>query len=71
LKVDRYKSDREPNLYLLVAYKQAIPSFEASAGTFAAVGAAETRSYTDALCNEIEEAIRSRGYWIGELPGAG
>jgi hypothetical protein len=68
LKVDRYKSDREPNLYLLVAYNESIPSFEKSAGTFAAVGAAETRSYSDALCNEIEEAIRSRGYWIGELP---
>ena len=58
-------------IYWLVFTKfinQAIPSFEESAGTFAVVGAAETRSYTDALCNEIEDAIRSRGYWIGELP---
>ncbi len=66
--MDRYKSDRAPNLYLLVAYNQSLPSFEESAGTFAAVGAAETHSYTDALCNEIEGAIRSRGFWIGELP---
>ena len=68
MRVDRYKSDREPNLYLLVAFNQSIPSFDASAGTFQVVGAAETRSYSDALCNEIEAAIRSRGYWIGELP---
>ena len=71
LRVDRYKSDRQPNLYLLVAYNQAIPSFDASAGTFESVGASETRSYSDALCNEIEAAIQARGFWIGELPPGG
>lgn len=69
MKVDRFKSDREPKLYLLVAYGERIPAFPASSGgIFEAVGASETRSYSDTLCNEIEAAIRSLGYWIGELP---
>ncbi len=69
MQVDRYKSDRDPRLYLLVGYRQAIPNFENTSGsTFSAAGASDTRAYPEALCNEIEEAIRSRGYWLGDLP---
>ena len=69
MQVDRYKSDRDPNLYLLVPYQREPPDFQEEAvGSFTSVGAADTRAYSDALCNEIEEAIRSRGYWLGDLP---
>jgi uncharacterized protein YcgL (UPF0745 family) len=69
MQVDRYKSDRDTNLYLLVEYRHEAPHFHSEAvGTFSPVGAADTRAYSDELCNEIEEAIRSRGYWLGDLP---
>jgi len=69
MQVDRYRSDRDTNLYLLVEYEHEAPDFHSEAvGTFSPVGAADTRAYPDELCNEIEEAIRSRGYWLGDLP---
>ena len=69
MRVDRYKSNREPNLYFLVPYNGRIPpSAEPSAGDLSPVGASETRTYPDALRLEIEDAIRSGGYWRGELP---
>ena len=67
--VDRYKSERDSNLYLLVEYESEPPEFhEEAVGGFMPVGVADTRAYPEALCNEIEEAIRSRGYWLGDLP---
>lgn len=69
MQVDRYKSDRDQSLYLLVEYGREPPDFhEEAVGSFTPVGAADTGAYPEALCNEIEDAIRSRGYWLGDLP---
>ena len=36
-------------------------------GGWTAVGASDTRTYPEDVCNEIEEAIQTRGFWLGRL----
>jgi hypothetical protein len=68
MRVDRYISELGPETYVLVAYGANFPVVGAPAGSgWTAVGASDTRTYPEAVCNEIEEAIQTKGFWLGHL----
>jgi len=71
LKVDRYRRREAPESsheYLLVSYGAPLPPGRSDASDFETVGASDTRSLPESLCNEIEAAIASQGFWLGDLP---
>lgn len=71
MKVDRYRRRGAPERsheYLLVSYGAPPPPERSDASEFETVGASDTRSLPESLCNEIEAAIASRGFWLGDLP---
>jgi hypothetical protein len=71
LKVDRYRRRgalESSHEYLLVSYGAQLPSERIDLSEFETVGAADTRSLPESLCDEIEAAIASREFWIGDLP---
>lgn len=68
MKVDRYISECSPETYAVTAYGAAFPAAGLPAeGGWTVVGASDTRTYPEAVCNEIEKAIRTLGYWVGRL----
>ena len=68
MRVDRYISELGPATYALVAYGANFPVVGVPAGGgWTAVGASDTRTYPEDACNEIEEAIQKRGFWLGRL----
>lgn len=74
MKVDRYRpgdASENSRLFLLVAYGGALPEIaRTDAAGYVTVGASDTRSLPEALCNEIEQAIHADGYWMGDLPSS-
>ena len=66
-RVDRYISELGPETYALVAYGDNFPVVGVPAGGWTAVGASDTRTYPEDVCNEIEEAIQKGGSWLGRL----
>lgn len=54
-----------------MAYGGALPEIaRTDAAGYVTVGASDTRSLPEALCNEIEQAIHADGYWMGDLPSS-
>jgi hypothetical protein len=74
VKIDRYRprgASESSRLYLLVAYGGALPEIARTDSVgYVTVGASDTRSLPEALCNEIERTIQADGYWMGDLPSS-
>lgn len=70
MQVDRYRRQGArdgSHEYLLLAYGDSFPGV-VEAADYVPVGASDTRSLPESLCNEIERVIGAQGYWLGDLP---
>jgi hypothetical protein len=68
MRVDRGISELGPETYALVAFGARFPVVGIPArGGWTSVGASDTRTYPEDVCHEIEEAIQTRGFWLGRL----
>src|ERR1700737_2837314 len=68
MRVDRYISELGTETYALVAFGARFPVAGIPAGGgWTAGGASDTRTCPEDVCNEIEEAIQTRGFCLGRL----